>query len=453
MDYPRILVVSRAVWDDTNSFGNTHSNMFAGWDPDRIANIYCDNGLPNTSVCNRFFQINERMLIANLLHSSSFPGQEIITNPEDTKEPRAAGSTKLKVFDFARTHRLQMFFLLRDAIWRLGRWQSPELKQFIVEFDPEIVYIPIYPQLYINQVEQWVIRTADKPYYCFIGDDDYSLRQFSLSPLYWIDRLAVRQKLRQIVKKCSILYCISDRLKEECEKDFHRECRLLYKAADFVDAEFSEKSVGKPVRIVYTGNIYSGRWKSLARIGQALKNINKHQVNAQLFIYTQSSLSNRIHKALDIQDCVFLMGGVSSSEVKKVLLEADIVVHVESFELRDRLATRLSFSTKLVDYFKSARCIFAVGWNEAASIEYLVRNDAAIVATSPDDIEGQLRKLIENPHLIHDYGLKAWDCGQRNHQMDDVKQSFWADLITLCDNGSSEPSSLERRLISTSDRD
>lgn len=52
----RILIVSNTPWDDSNSFGSSFSNIFGGNEHYSIANIYCQQGLPNTQVCSRFFK-------------------------------------------------------------------------------------------------------------------------------------------------------------------------------------------------------------------------------------------------------------------------------------------------------------------------------------------------------------------------------------------------------------
>ena len=180
--------------------------------------------------------------------------------------------------------------------------------------------------------------------------------------------------------------------------------------------------------MVFTGNIAMGRWKTLSRIGDALEIINKNEIKAQLVIYTTSPLNKRMREALNIKDNILLKGSVPSSEVMKIQEEADVLVHVESFELRERLKVRMSFSTKLVDYFKNKKCIFAVGSKELASIEYLIKNDAAIVATNEAQILKQLRRIVEEKECINKYSEKSWECGKRNHEARKMKGSLYTDF-------------------------
>jgi len=125
------------------------------------------------------------------------------------------------------------------------------------------------------------------------------------------------------------------------------------------------------------------------------------------------------------------MGGVSYEKIPQIQEDADILVHVESMDLKERLEVRHSFSTKLVDYFYRSRCIFAVGTPDVASIEYLIKNDAALVATNVVEIKNQLNRIINNPSIINEYAIKAWECGKKNHQIHEIQNRLYNDLKSL----------------------
>ena len=128
-------------------------------------------------------------------------------------------------------------------------------------------------------------------------------------------------------------------------------------------------------------------------------------------------------QALDVPGCR-LCDAVPKDKVAAIQEQADILVFAESLSKKYRYAARLSFSTKITDYFCAGRCIFALGSNEIAPIDYLSEEDAAVVVTDYKDIEGALRKLCDNPALIEEYGKKAYDCGKRHHSREDVYNLF-----------------------------
>ena len=98
--------------------------------------------------------------------------------------------------------------------------------------------------------------------------------------------------------------------------------------------------------------------------------------------------------------------------------QADILVFVESLEKEFRYTARLSFSTKITDYLKSGKCIFAVGDKDIAPIDYFNRYDSAVTATSYDEIGLKLKELINNKEKITEYSKKAYDCGKEHHSLE-----------------------------------
>ena len=64
--FPKILILSRGVWDDTDGTSSTLTNLFQEYDPNKLAQIYIETIAPNTKCCHRFFQISEFSLVHKL---------------------------------------------------------------------------------------------------------------------------------------------------------------------------------------------------------------------------------------------------------------------------------------------------------------------------------------------------------------------------------------------------
>ena len=69
-------------------------------------------------------------------------------------------------------------------------------------------------------------------------------------------------------------------------------------------------------------------------------------------------------------------------------------MHVEGFSPAAIAATRMSFSTKLIDYMMAGKPIFAVGDEEINSIAVLKKYELAVVATSANEIETKVREFL-----------------------------------------------------------
>lgn len=169
-------------------------------------------------------------------------------------------------------------------------------------------------------------------------------------------------------------------------------------------------------------------------ISKALQTINKDEEKMILDIYSQTVVDKKTMRYLNSNGCHF-KGSVSKDKVDEIQKSADIVVFAESLEKTHRFDARLSFSTKLTDYFKNGKCIFAIGDKAIAPIIYLRENDCAIIANEYEEIGQRLQTLIEQPELIQEYSKKAFECGKNNHNEKDVKRIFVETLRKAAQTG------------------
>lgn len=422
-----LLIAVAPVRRDLTS-GNTFSNLFEGMEGVEFSNIYMKAGTPDNNFISQYFQVTPKMVLRNLI-CKNIPAGKRLTDFESTDE---ISNRQRVIYDQMRLTRFQILFWCRDLIWSFGNWKSEELKSYIDDIDPDIIFAPIYDKTYGNRMVEFVQKYSKKPMVGYIWDDVYSLKQFSLSPLYWIDRLIKRHYIRRAVSCCKYLYVISDKQKREYTKLLNTECRLLYKGNHFGGEPKAKKNISKPLHLVYMGNIAFGRWKALVEIVKALKIINKNEVKADLSIYTLSPKSKKMNRKLNVEGISQVMPVVPPEEVETIHRNADVLVHVEPMNLKDMLSYRLSFSTKIVDYFHSSRCILAFGGRGTATMEYLKDHDAALVINKKCEIVPTLKRIIENPEILNEYSVKAWKCGKKNHQLREIQKKLMTDFRDLC---------------------
>ena len=122
---------------------------------------------------------------------------------------------------------------------------------------------------------------------------------------------------------------------------------------------------------------------------------------------------------------------VSYEEIREIQKNSDVLLHCEGFSLKEKLAVHQSFSTKIVDYLETNRCIFAIGDDYCASIQYFIDNECGAVATKKEDIEKELLKLHNNRNLLKYYADKAWESGKKNHHKPVLQKMVKSDLDNL----------------------
>lgn len=424
----RILVISNTPWSNDNSFGNSFSNIFEGIPDIEVANIACRPGHPTSHLVKRYFQITEKSLIKNLKNKSHPSGMEI---PVEKESDDVTFSENMKGMTFGRQKRWQILFWMRDFIWTFGRWKSQELIDFIDDFKPDLIFQPVYFSGYINNIACFIKKHANVPMLGYISDDNYTLKQFSFSPLYWIDRLHKRRKVKQTIEQCEILYVISDVQKREYEKIFTPPCKVLTKCADFSNEKKPEfKEPGDVLKIVYAGNISQGRYEILSELAKAVKEINGDSKKFELNIYTLTPLKKKQKMAL-LTESVHLHPPVNYDEIREIQKNSDILLHCEGFSLKEKLAVHQSFSTKIVDYLEINRCILAIGDDYCASIQYFIENKCGAVATKKEEIETELLKLYNNRELLKSYAEKGWESGKKHHHKPIMQNMVKQDLNNL----------------------
>ena len=431
----KVLLISDAVWNDSINGNNVNTNWFEGF-PAEFANVYASPGLPQNNCCNRYFQVTDGMMIKGIFKGTK-AGRILSDSERYISDGTKYNSTDVKGIGFMRRHLGNILRLFKTVVWNLGRYDEEQLEKFVKDFDPDIIFSPRLTNSKIHRLENKVLKYANCPIVAATGDNEYSLRLFSLSPLYWINFIYQRNCLKRNMHKYSLYYTLSAEQKSEYDKVFDVETKVLAKCGDF-SGECAEKPVGNPIRIVYAGKIYAGRWKTLAEMGKVLKKVNKDGTKIVLDIYTRDKLSKRQKKLLDDGKNIFMRGGVSPEELVGIYKNADIALHVESFDLNPRYATRVSFSTKIIDCFQSSCAVMAVAWREHTGLTYLQREDAAICVDDLKKLGGVLEGICENPGIIGEYRKKAWDCGKRNHTKEKIQNMLYEDFCRVIASGRKE---------------
>ena len=422
----KILVISSTCWSNNNSFGNTFNSIFDGFNDEiEIYNIYCSNEAPESKIVKEYFQIAPKNLLKKLFGKKCKIGNRF----SNAIEGKIFKKTKkeIEIFNFARKHRYQILFWARDILWKIVNWKTNDLKDFLESINVDLIFTPIYYSSYLNDILQYVADFIKVPVLGYISDDCYTLKLLNFSPLFWIDRLWKRYKVKKSIELCRILYVISEIQKNEYEKIFHKECKILTKSKMF--DQDPPKWILKSNRysLIYAGNIGDERWKSLALISNAIQKLNQEDIHCCMQIYTTTPINRLMRKSLELPGTT-LNCGVTYKRIMEIQRNADILVHVEGMSLKARLLVHQSFSTKLVDMFELGKCIFVVGPDDVASISHLKNNDAGIIATSKNETYEKLRWLLLNPNKIMEYGQKAYECGKKHHNYNDMHYMLESDI-------------------------
>lgn len=436
----KILIISLELWREDINGGNVLSNLFSGIDAE-FAQIYCSAGEPQNNVCKLYYQMTDRMIIKNIIEKKEigniikydeFPKNSIHSNIEVDK-------TDLKKNKILRMFKGSSMYAVREILWKSSKWKNDNLEKFILDFNPDIIFAPCYGSHIMLSINRYVSELTKVPMISYISDDSYSLKQVSFSPVYWINRFILRSNLRKTMPYYELTYTMAEEQLKEYSEALNCNMKILKKSGIFSEYPIN-KEVNTPIRLVYAGGIYLGRWKTLSKIVEALKAINKDSIKMVLDIYTGNELNKKQKKLLNDGINSFVHKPVSQQELKKIYCKSDIALHVESFDLKNKLKVRLSFSTKIIDCLESTCAIMAICDKGQAGYSYLKEEDIAICIDNLNNIESRLRYICENPYIINEYSEKARLCGINNHQKEIIQQNIVMDFKMYMEDANYENS-------------
>lgn len=399
----KILILSADPWRDEGG-DTTAQQLFSACPRESLLSVYFSPEMPDTEACGKIFQINELLFPRRALGRCSAVGRELALSEFRTekKELKTPNSKKML---FKRFSKLPLFgFLLnlaREFTWFLGLWKESSFENFLKENSVDAVFFPVSKWMFHSWIAEWILKRSRAKLFLFFVDDSYT---YAGTPWYFYPKQFFFRKLqRRLVRQAEEVFVISPKMKREYDLAFGRETTLLTKPVDSI-AEIAMNEVNdlQALRFVYAGNLLYGRDKVLLKIATALSQFNRENgTGHRLSVYSRDLPDVETRAEFDkVSSACELKSAVPYSELQQIIAEMDVLVFVESFEKKEKIKTRLSFSTKITDYFKSGKLIWAVGPGDVSSIEYLKENDCAFVSDDLGKIEFALRSMMSSDESV-----------------------------------------------------
>lgn len=423
----RILIVSKEVWRNDQNGGNTLTMMFSNFPPEtEIAQIYCSEGNPNNTICSKYYKLSTRDVVKSIRNGNIEAGSVIEKKETDESEQNA--SIKKSFLSGLTNNEV-----LRDLIWKTGRFKSEKLKKYIKEFNPDIIYAPGYGVHYMNYLIQWIASFMDTPIVSLISDDYYSFNQVRINPFFWIRLIGLRRNIRRSVRCYDLIYTMTDMQKKQLEKDFGVPVNIIRKGYQFEKKGEINKETRETLHLVYAGNLYYNRWKTLYYIQNAVADINAKAGREKYFLdlYSNGALNSKFQKLFNIKGVSEIHRSVPYSEIMRIYSNSDMAIHAESFDLVNRKKVQMSFSTKIIDCMASGCAILCVCDKSQSGFLYLKENNIAICIDNKDEIIEKLEYLYDNQSGLNELRNKAYLFGVENHDIQKVSSKLYNDFLEI----------------------
>ncbi len=411
------------MWNDETHPNNIMTNWFSRMENVEIAAICCSPGYPATACCDNFFQITDSMMIKSMF-SSAKAGRKI--NSLNIPESKNFYGKKRRWFSN------ELFRIFRSIIWRFGHYDLVELKKFLSDFSPDIIFSTRRGCIKIARLEMTIRNICNIPMVVYTGDDEYSFQYKSINPLALFHLWWTRRWLKKAYKRYDMLYCSSYDQMAKFEDKFGLKTKFLVKVGDFNLSNLHLKS-NHPIEIVYAGKLYCNRYKTLKLLGEAIQDFNKNIGFSayKLDVYTSDYLNKKYIRIFSKFESCFLNKAVSPNTLKDIYNNADILLHVEGLDRKNSRITSYSFSTKLIDCLSNGSATMIISKPYHSAYQYCKTNNIAFCASNKDEIKRILLSLYNNDASIFETAKKAMLFGIKNNSRSIIQKNILEDFTHI----------------------
>lgn len=426
--YPRVLIVNAHPFETRRHTGVTLTNLFRGWPPDRLAQIYLSDFVPEFDVCRQYWKLGNDDVLRGMFkqrsldRSISFPpplaGAAALPAPAPFMRRIGLGVWIRRLFS-------RSFFELLN-VWL---WQSPyvvnnRLRAWVWEFQPDVIY-SMLGSMNVMQITLLLAESNRVPIVPQFNDDWISTL-YQTNPMAAYLRGKMMRLLDRILERASRVLVIGDLMGKEYAQRYRIACETFMNCVQESAYPAPRPRAAGPIRFVYIGDLHTNRWQPLMETGQVLSELAREGLPNELLVYTYPETVAKYGRILSGVPAIQMKECLPNEVMPQVLVDADCLVHVESFDAASRTYTKFSVSTKIPEYLMAGRCIFAYGPLEVASLRYISDEKVGVVVGVPDQkrLRDALAILLRSPAMRNEYGARGRALARARHAAQKERDRF-----------------------------
>lgn len=417
----KVLIITKNAWDDKIASGNTLSNLFKSWPDTQYFTIYCRDSVPDNKCCEIYYSISPVSIIKNLFTPGRIGNSFSLSG---TINVNYKNSFEVSVKRVSKKHRL-ISTLLYDSLYSTRIWLNHKLKKFVHDVNPDLVFCFGVPDAFTYQMVKYVKGHLKCPVVAYYVDDHYFNRDSRWNVLHSLGK----KRLRRIAEMADKRYAISQMMCNDYSKEMSLEFSLLFKGCEVKEVVHHG---GNCIRIVYAGNLFYHRDIILSELASSIAVLNsKLDKKTHLDIYTSTPINEEMCVRLNIVDASTVHSAKPFEEIVQIMRCADIVLHVESFDAKQKDIVRYSFSTKITDCLQSGAMMLAIGPKDVASIDFVSNVPGAITITDLKELQKTLSLLIQDPDRINENALATNKYAKTYMSIENVRNQLQNDFVSL----------------------
>jgi glycosyltransferase involved in cell wall biosynthesis len=437
MALPKVLIIGQPFNNDTGG-GITLSNLFRGWDRERLA-VACLGYLLldniDTEVCDTYYQLGYKE------HKWRFPFRLLQRKYKsglirfDSKRIQNLTISKSRL----RVKMIMNYFY--PLLEFLGLYHylnktdlSSEFSSWLLDFNPDLIYAQTATRdgiLFCIKVHSFL----EKPLVFHMMDDwPSTISKKGLLRRFWHKK--IDREFRQLLDRATMLMGISEEMANEYKRRYNKTFLTFHNTIDMGFWKKNQRSRyeinGSPT-LLYAGRIGMGIDSSLELIAKAVQRVNNEAgISIRFILQTQGK-----PEWMNQYNCVSHKGFVPYDLLPRVFAEADFLLLPYDFSPESIKYIKYSMPTKAPEYMVSGTPIIIFAPHDTATVKYATRYNWAKIITENDleAVAAGIRQLVENKELRASIARNAVSIAEKNHNSINVTSEFQNAISSLAEKG------------------
>ena len=433
MVLPKVLIIGQ-TFNSITGGGITQSNLFSGWDKDKLA-VACTAHLlidSDRNICNNYYQLGRNE------HSWIFPFNFLQREFSSglLKEEKSDSTNLAKPKNNLLRSKLvgnvfYPFIRYTGLIHCISKIRlSREFCNFLDQFNPDVIYAQGQDReriLFTLMVHAYL----KKPLIFHMMDDwPSTISDKGLFKKYWHNK--IDHDFRILLDNASLLMGVSDAMANEYKIrynktfiTFHNPINInFWKEYQKIDYNLSSSPT-----ILYAGRVGLGIQSSLETIAKAVHTVNR-ELNTSIKFILQTAEEP---VWINLYPCVYHRNFVSYNDLPRLFSESDILLLPYDFSLESIKYIKYSMPTKAPEYMMSGTPILVFAPAGTAIVKYAKEYKWAKVITenSISEISETIRQLIENKVLRQQIAHNAMKIAEKNYNSINVTNHFRKLILSI----------------------
>jgi glycosyltransferase involved in cell wall biosynthesis len=435
MVFSRILIFGQ-VFNKKNGGGITLTNLFNGWDKDKIAVLATGHELSDTTtdVCDIYYQLGDKehkwIFPFNLLQRKFPSGLKQIINQADISQDQDKPTLRST--------------LVNKVLYPFSNWigifhcaskikLSDDLKSWLSEFKPEVIYLQVSSRENILFAQE-LCDYLQIPSVIHIMDDwPSTIGRSGPLKFFWHPRITM--ELKRLFNTVDVHMSISDAMAEEYKKRYNKVFHAFHNPIDtkkwLLNTKKNYNIDPTYIKILYSGRLGTGITNSILDVASAIDSIGIESLNIKLHIQT-TTRKHDIIKKLSKYKCIIINPVAEYSRIPEIFSDADILLLANDFTSKAESFLKLSMPTKASEYMVSGTPILVFAPGSVAVSKFFSINNCGhcLQSDSREDIIAAIRFLIDNKDYRKQLGRKAVSIAIERFESGNIRGVFQNILLS-----------------------